>query len=423
VKSSKKIFITPDQSIIAEKSFLDYRAWPVFILAFIRLFYVSIFDRALSNYLYFVIDINESTLGFISSVGAIAYIFAPIIGQKITKKIGSRNALIIASTVTPILTGIQMIYFEPLFLIICRISIGLSLGIFWPNCFNLLSKWQSVSSIEKSDRNFRNFNFSWNLGYILGLLIGFFWAFSLNDYFAMIISWSFTFLLIPVSFFIEKDSNSNQGTENRLENTTSEVNSNKYDHSNSNTQLMLYPIIFSWISIAVLTISKSIFIFGYPVFLKSFEFPSYLTYLVQCGLQFMQVLGLTLINSVNIYKRKTIILISTVAISFISVTIVFFGNLLYISIILAISGLFLGFIHGLAMKIMLEYGTVENTTKYSTINEILIGMGFGITPIIAGYVFEVNIYAAFVFIAILSFSALILLIYFSRAVKRENSRS
>ena len=140
---------------------------------------------------------------------------------------------------------------------------------------------------------------------------------------------------------------------------------------------------------------------------------------MQCGLQFMQVLGLTLINSVSIYKRKIISLISTSTIVCISTTIVIFGNILYISIIIAVSGLFLGLIHGLAMKIMLEYSTVENTTKYSTINEILIGIGFGITPMITGYVFEINIYAAFVFVAIFGLFVLILLLYFSRDVKRE----
>ena len=78
----------------------DYRAWPIFSLAFIRLFYVSIFERALQNYLYFVIDISESTLGIISSAGAIAYIFAPILGQFITSKLGIRNSLILSSFLT-----------------------------------------------------------------------------------------------------------------------------------------------------------------------------------------------------------------------------------------------------------------------------------------------------------------------------------
>ena len=89
----------------------SYRAWPIFLLAFVRLFYVSIFERALSNYLYFDIGINPSTLGFISSAGAIAYIFAPLLGQLITSKIGIRSSLILTSIIKPLLTGLQIIFF------------------------------------------------------------------------------------------------------------------------------------------------------------------------------------------------------------------------------------------------------------------------------------------------------------------------
>ena len=76
------------------------------------------------------------------------------------------------------------------------------------------------------------------------------------------------------------------------------------------------------------------------------------------------------------------------------------GNIWYIAIIFSVSGLFFGLIHGTSMKIMLDYGTAKNTAKYSTINEIIIGIGFGVTPIIAGYVVEVNLYIIFVFIII-----------------------
>ncbi|MFX0076323.1 MAG: MFS transporter, partial [Candidatus Hermodarchaeota archaeon] len=155
----------------------DYRAWPIFLLAFIRLVYVSIFERALYNFLYFDVEISESILGFISSAGAIAYIFAPILGQLITSKIGIRNALIFTSFSTPILTVLQIIYYEPWFLVLCRISIGLTMGLYWPNCMNLLSKWQKISSVERIRRNFRNFNFSWNFGFIIGLIVGFIWSY------------------------------------------------------------------------------------------------------------------------------------------------------------------------------------------------------------------------------------------------------
>ncbi|MHA2182668.1 MAG: MFS transporter, partial [Promethearchaeota archaeon] len=127
---------------------MGYRAWPIFLLSFIRLFYVSIFERALSNYLLFDIKILPSTLGFISSAGALTYIIAPIIGQMVTKKyFGIRTALIFSSVATPLLTGAQIIFPEPWFLIICRVSSGLTMGFFWPNCLNLLSRWQRTSSI------------------------------------------------------------------------------------------------------------------------------------------------------------------------------------------------------------------------------------------------------------------------------------
>ncbi|MHA1486621.1 MAG: MFS transporter, partial [Promethearchaeota archaeon] len=149
-----------------EKTSEPYRAWPLFWISFIRLFYFSLFERALSNYLLFDVKISKSTLGIITSAGALAYIFAPILGQFITSKIGIRNAFLLTSFITPILTGAQIIYLEPWFLITCRISLGLSLGLFWPNCMNQLSKWQKTSSPEKAKRNFRNFNFSWNFGFI-----------------------------------------------------------------------------------------------------------------------------------------------------------------------------------------------------------------------------------------------------------------
>ena len=413
------------------KSSVDYQAWPVFLLAFIRLFYVSIFERALSNYLYFVIDINESTLGFISSAGAITYIFAPILGQLLTKKfLGIRNALILTSLLTPFLTGLQIIYPEAWFLIICRILLGLTLGLFWPNCLNLLSKWQKVSSTKRSKMNFVLFNLSWNSGFILGLFVGFIWvwAISMSDFIAMIISWILSFLLIPVSFFIKKEIKTDTSKEiviYQSEDPLSHLDIKEDLIVNSKTPMIVYPVLFSWISIIFLTISKSIFIFGYPILVKALlsdDF-SHLTYLVQCGIQIMQLFGLTWINFMNIYRRKLATLISVVMVAIVAFTFFLLGNIWYISIITAIVGLFLGLIHGVGMKIMLEYGTAENTSKYSTINEIIVGMGFGLTPIIAGYVIEIYLYGIHWFLTFLGPTILIFLIVFSRNVKRKEFNS
>jgi MFS family permease len=403
-----------------------YRAWPIFWLAFVRLFSVSIFERALSNYLYFVVDINESTLGIISSAGAIAYIFAPILGQYITSKIGIRKALITSCILTPLLTGAQMIYFETWFLILCRASLGLAMGLYWPNCMNMLSQWQKISSPEKAKKDFRNFNFSWNSGFILGLLVGYIWGFFWDDYFAMIIAWSLSFLLIPISFFINKDSKINiskDELEIHLENPIYEEDFKMISKQNSNSSMIIYPILFSWIGIIFLSSTKSIFQFTYPVFLKQNSLSSQSTYLVSGGLQLAQLIGLVSINAMSVYKRKISVIIGMISIITISFTLLFVSSIWYIAIIIALTGLFLGFIHGTSMKIMLDYGTTKNTAKYSMMNEIIIGVGFGVTPIVSGYVVEVNLYSVFVYIIVSGFAFLAILIYLSRHIKRERLNS
>lgn len=412
---SKKFTKHQNKNSVSSYSTEIYRVWPLFMLSFIRLFYVSIFERALQNYLYRVILISESTLGIISSAGAIAYIFAPILGQFITSKLGIKNSLILSCVLTPILTGVQIIYFEPWFLIMCRIFLGISLGVFWPNCFNLLSRWQKVSNIEKSNKNFKHFNFSWNSGFLLGLLVGYIWAFVWNDYFAMIASWGISFLLIPVGLFLTKESSvsiSNQEPHIQVDSTISHI------EIKENHPMIIYPILFSWIGITFLAIAKANFLFSYQIFLKASAITSTPTYLVQFGIQATQLIGLTWINSMKVYNRKMSVLISIIFVILFSSLIIFFDDIWFISILSMSTGLFFGLIHGTSMKIMLEHGTAKSTTIYSTINEILVGIGFGLTPIIAGYVAEINIYFMFLFLSILGLIVLMFLIYISRNVKK-----
>ena len=383
---------------------------------------MSIFERALANYLLWDVNIDLSTLGFITSAGAMAYIFAPILGQYITSKIGIRNALIFTSIITPLLTGLQIIYTEAWFLIICRVSLGLVMGLYWPNCMNLLSRWQKISTREKAKKNFRNFNFSWNFGFIFGLIFGFVWTILLNDYTSLIFSWCLSFLLIPVSFFINRDSVIQIPKEEiqiHLENPIIEEDFKMIAKKNSKLTMMSFPIVFSWIGIIFLATSKSILQFTYPVFVKLNSFESYSTYLVQGGIQLAQLAGLTLINTMNVYKRKVSMLSSFVFLIVITFTLFYVGSIWYIGIIFSISGLFFGLIHGTSMKIMLDYGAKKNTGRYSTINEIVIGIGFGVTPIIAGFVAIINIYLTFVYIIASGIVFLIILVYLSRNIKRS----
>ncbi len=361
-------------------------------------------------------------LGIISSAPAIAYIFGPILGHLITKKLGIRNSIIISAIGTPILVAAQMFYFEPIYLIIIRVMSGLLMGMFWPNCYNLLSRWQSVSSNAKSNKNFRHFNFSWNLGFISGLLVGYFWAFALNEYFAMIFALVISFSLPIFSLFLKKESELNHLDRNFInKNDGKKLNSIivPQDQQNSNHKMIAYPILFSWILLLVYAASKSVFRFGYPVFLKNSGNPSYFSYLIQLSMQVGQLGGLTWSNSMKLYSKKISVYVSLIMIIFSSIAIVLVQDIIYISIISASIGLFIGLIQGTSLKIMIDFGAAKNTKKYSTINEVLKGIGFGLTPIAAGFIAEINIYGIFVFLIIPGVIVFIPLLYLSRNIKNK----
>jgi len=199
------------------------------------------------------------------------------------------------------------------------------------------------------------------------------------------------------------------------------LNSNivSQDQQNSNNKMIVYPILFSWIALIIYAASKSVFRFTYPVFLKNSGSPSYFTYLIQLSMQVGQLGGLTWSNSMKIYSRKISVYVSLIMIILSSIAIVLVQDILFISIISASIGLFVGLIQGTSLKIMIDYGAAKKTKKYSTINEVLKGIGFGLTPIAAGFIAEINIYGVFVFLIILGGSVLIPLLYLSRNLKMK----
>ncbi|NVM46839.1 MAG: MFS transporter [Candidatus Lokiarchaeota archaeon] len=402
------------------ENLFSYRAWPIFMISFSRLFFISIFERAFQNYIYFDQGVSESMLGLISSAPLIAYIFGPILGHFITRKLGIRNSIILSAICTPLLVGAQMLYFDPVYLISIRVLSGLLLGVFWPNCYNLLSRWQSVSSDDKSNKNFRHFNFSWNIGFISGLLIGYLWAFSLDEYVAMTFAFIISFLLPLFSLFLKKESELNHVNKNLLNKNDDlmlKSNAKPQVQQNSNNKMIAYPILFSWVALLIYAASKSVFRFSYPVFLKTSGSPSYFTYLIQLSMQVGQLAGLTWSNSMKFANKKKSVFGSLTMILISSIAIILVQDVVYISIISASIGLFVGLIQGTSLKIMIDYGAAENTKKYSTINEILKGIGFGLTPIAAGFIAEINIYGSFVFLIILGSSALLTLVYISQRKK------
>jgi MFS family permease len=395
----------------------------LFSLCFLQTFYSAIFGLAFKNYLIFDRLIEPGMVGNISSAFPIAYIAGPFIGVIVTKKIGIKPALAFFSIFSVTMTGIVIFSVDPWVIIICRVLNGLSMGLFWPNVLLILSKWQKGTDKKESESHFRIFNYSWSFGLIFGFLAGLLivlvWQ---NDFVALIISFGVSFLNIPLVLLLKNPGNLNGETdlkhsEYEQVRMSEDIILDKKKINTITPRNLAFPILFSWIGIFFVTSSKGFLNFAYPFFLN--ENIDYLVYIVTLIQQVGQIVGITYITSKDPHFKRYAFISSVSVIIIISLIVTIFNNsILIISIAISSIGLFLGIIHGTSQKIMLDYGAKTDSTKYTTINEILVGVGFGIIPLIAGYVIEWNLIAIFYIQMMLAIVTLITSIWLTRNVKK-----
>jgi len=177
-------------------------------MSFLRTFFFSIYSIALPNYLIFEKQFSSSLVGTVGSIFAIAYIFGPFFGRKVTDKLDIKKTLILSNTISVISIYFSILTSNPVVLIIMRAVDGFINGFFWINLLNLIATWEVTCekhSEREKPRNFLStFNYSWNFGLIGGFLIGYGLVLLLgSDYIALIISVIFASFLIPSAFLLE----------------------------------------------------------------------------------------------------------------------------------------------------------------------------------------------------------------------------
>jgi MFS family permease len=88
----------------------------------------------------------------------------------------------------------------------------------------------------------------------------------------------------------------------------------------------------------------------------------------------------------------------------------FSPSIIVIAILNIIAGFFVGLIQGVTQRIVLDHGKASGSRKYTMINEIMMGISFGVVPFIAGFLNEFNIIYDFVFLALeISLLAIVLI--------------
>ncbi|WP_457556801.1 MFS transporter [Candidatus Harpocratesius sp.] len=376
----------------SERHILPYKDWPIYLLAFIKTFYQSLFSLALPNYLIYNDLMSADLIGVVLSMTALFYIVTPFIGQVIAKKIGYRNTIIISLLLSLVSYSTQVIIFTTPILILMQLLDGLALGLFWPNLMMQISLWQDLSSETQNDLNFKRFNKSWNFGLLGGFISGYLVVLQFhNDFIALIISVIMALLVIPIGFFVDSASKIEELKEQSA--STIEKNSIKIhrpeeslgkESSSQNYIHIIIPAMIAWMLNLGYTTAKSLINFNFPYNLKSAGFGSEWRYIFIFGQQALQIIALNFIGPKSLKKKVRYVKMCLIIDLFMVISLIFVKNIYFIICATIFLGFTTGIKQGFVMKVNFDHSAKTGNSKYINIGEIMAGIGFGITPLWLG---------------------------------------
>jgi hypothetical protein len=224
-------------------------------------------------------------------------------------------------------------------------------------------------------------------GFTLGFLLGFILSFTVsNEFMVLIMAVICSCITIPVSFLIEKTTDYSQKND--------DFNSKNNPKIKNNREItIIFPIILAWIGTFFVTSSKGFFNFTFPYFYYGNGDEAWISmiYLANIFQYLGQIWALNYITNIKITLKRKLVLLAIIMTFISAVFIVYNHQTWIISVIFSVLGISYGFIMGISQKITVDYGTKTGSIKYSIINEVLLGIGFGVMPIITGYVIDFSV--------------------------------
>jgi MFS family permease len=355
--------------------------------------------------------------GLIIAIASISYVAGPYLGRLISKKFGLKKVILLSWFTTTSMLFLTIMISNPIALIIFRTIEGISNGAFWPNIWNYITYWEKFYDQEDQQIEFlKIFNYSWNLGLILGYGTGNIIVFFTTDYIGMIISVSiaafsflFVFLLEPSEKFFIRNKRAVvvHGLKLTPENWEEYKNPEKAPYTKSSKPSLIYvPLVMCMGGIIYFASTKSVYRFTLPYFLELANQASFWVYGIVLFQQLLQMAGLQLIRKYE--KKRYGYWIAILFLLSSSITLIIFtisnasDYIVIIAILNIVSGLFFGIMQGVSQRIVLDKGKARNTTKYTMLSEVFVGVSFGIPPIIAGFLFEIDFIYVFAFLIALS---------------------
>ncbi len=383
-----------------------YRFWAVYAAAFARTFSYAIYGVALLNYLIYFQHVPQEIMGLIISANPLAFILGPLLAFPFTRRFGIRNTVLFSCIASVVLVGLQIISFDPWVLVLLRALDGFFTGFFWPNLQHEVSNWQRADPKTNGDQYFHTYAMSWNWGILLGDIVGYVIVFTGNgnEYAALISAWGAMLFMIVCGVAMEKSYVSLQflhqkgmavmvkippehislPNETNLLAHTEDPEPDASASARPKSILLAFPALFYLLGTLIYAYIKNFYPVVYPLALNSAGGASYWVYLVTFGHQAVQMIAVSrwttkgIRAGYNAWFWSMIVNIACAACLWV------FPDLYLLTIAFILNGVLSGLLYNFTSKIMLEYGAATGSLRYATFYEFYNGIGFGISPILAG---------------------------------------
>ncbi len=386
-----------------------YRFWAVYAAAFARTFSYAIYGVALLNFLIYFQHVPQEIIGVIISANPLAFILGPLLAFPFTRRFGIRNTVLFSSIASVVTVGLQIITVDPWMLVFLRALDGFFTGFFWPNLQHEVSNWQRADSKVNGDHYFHSYAMSWNWGILLGDIVGYVIVFTGNgnEYAALISAGGAMFFMIVFSLAMEKPEISLKFINGKgvamnapiqlesfapLKAPTPPSSTQKpVPSTRQKSVLLAFPAAFYLLGTLIYAYIKNFYPVVYPFALDIAGQESYWVYLVSFGHQFVQMLVVSrwttkgIRAGYNAWFWSMIVNIACMACLWV------FPDLYLLTIAFVLNGVLSGLLYNFTSKIMLEYGAATGSLRYATLYEFYNGIGFGISPILAGFIATGNL--------------------------------
>lgn len=345
----------------------------------------------LPNYLLYDQQESAAIAALTGAIFAITYAFVSLYIQKWSDKIGKIVSLQWAIWINALVPFLYLLPYNLSVLYIIRVIDGGSCGWFWTlleaNLSNLGSQNLTIN------RKIAHYNLAWNLGGIIGYLIGalvIFYVVNNEIVFPINVGLSLPMLLSIwlIRHTQKNDSGAKQkqiSIQESSDLTATEHNLNlKQNSKDSQNHLTSYSIVIPILFVALFSTSFGTLPILISTKLEYFAIAAYNTYVFAFVRSIASTIGSRVFDQITESKMMALAMWSGVILAVISFIFGLFLDIWLYIVLNAVFGLCSMFIYAMGLKIILELNRANNTVKYSSWFQCINGIISGVLPFLAG---------------------------------------